>query len=79
MFDFEYKWEVYKPIEERKYGYYVLPVLYGDKIVARFEPIKHKKNAPFSVKKWWWEDNTSVTGTMKENIIKCLDQFAIFS
>lgn len=34
IFGFEYVWEVYKPISERRYGYYVLPVLYGDRFVA---------------------------------------------
>jgi len=38
IFEFEYRWEVYKPQAERQYGYYVLPVLYGDRFVARFEP-----------------------------------------
>jgi uncharacterized protein YcaQ len=30
LFGFSYKWEVYKPVEERRYGYYVLPIMYGD-------------------------------------------------
>ncbi len=37
LWDFEYVWEVYKPQKQRRWGYYVLPVLHGDKFVARFD------------------------------------------
>lgn len=37
IFDFDYKWEVYTPIKNRQYGYYVLPILYGIKFVGRIE------------------------------------------
>ncbi|MDP4181753.1 MAG: crosslink repair DNA glycosylase YcaQ family protein [Bacillota bacterium] len=76
LFDFEYRWEVYKPKTERKFGYYVLPIVYDDKIVARFEPEKHRKNLPFVVKNWWWESNIVVTNQMKNSIIECLTRFA---
>jgi len=37
LWDFDYVWEVYKPAEQRRYGYYVLPVLAGTRFVARFD------------------------------------------
>ncbi|WP_258959186.1 winged helix-turn-helix domain-containing protein [Paenibacillus tyrfis] len=78
LFDFEYRWEVYKPAAERKFGYYVLPVLYGDRIVARFEPQQHKNGAPLAIKNWWWEDPISVTTSMKESVLDCLERFAAY-
>jgi len=42
LFDFEYTWEVYTPASKRKFGYYVLPVLYKNQFVARFEPEPNK-------------------------------------
>ena len=43
LFGFSYRWEVYTPIAKRKHGYYVLPVLFGDKIVGRIEPRVDRK------------------------------------
>ncbi len=37
LWAFRYVWEVYKPKEKREYGYYVLPVLVGDRFVGRFD------------------------------------------
>lgn len=65
LFGFEYIWEVYKPVAERQYGYYVLPVLYGDRFVARFEPVQVKENGVLRIKQWWWEPGVEVTEAMR--------------
>lgn len=75
IFDFEYSWEVYVPVEKRKYGYYVLPVLYGNQIVARFEPEKQRGNSPLKIKNWWWEEGIVVSSEMEYAVQKALMNF----
>jgi uncharacterized protein YcaQ len=53
IFDFDYIWEVYKPAEQRKWGYYILPVFYGDRFVARVDSRLEKDN--WIISRWWWE------------------------
>jgi uncharacterized protein len=53
IFDFDYVWEVYKPAEQRKWGYYVLPVFYGDRFVARVDSRLDK--GIWTISRWWWE------------------------
>lgn len=78
IFDFEYSWEVYIPAQKRKYGYYVLPVLYGDRLVARFEPEAHRGNAVLKIKNWWWEDGVEVTEDVVDNVLDCFERFCRF-
>lgn len=75
IFNFDYTWEVYKPVDKRKYGYYVLPVLYGDKLVARFEPEIHRGKEPLIIKNWWWEENFKVSKDCIDSIKESLDKF----
>ncbi len=60
MFGFEYIWEVYKPVEKRRWGYYVLPILYGDDLVARLDPKLDRKTMTLEIKGFWLEDDTPV-------------------
>lgn len=78
LFGFKYRWEVYTPVEKRQYGYYVLPVLYGSRFVARFEPEPVAKAGQFRVKGWWWEDDARVSRAMLEAIEAAMARFARF-
>jgi uncharacterized protein YcaQ len=50
-------WEVYKPVAKRIFGYYVLPILYGDRFVARFDGRCNRKEKTLQVLAYYEEPN----------------------
>ena len=55
LFGFDYTWEVYTPAAKRRYGYYVLPVLFGDRIVGRIEPRLERRTGRLAILGVWFE------------------------
>ncbi len=78
LFDFSYMWEVYKPEKQREYGYYVLPVLFGDRFVGRFDPAYDKKSGLLTIKNWWWERGVKVDHEFASALKACLEEFLIY-
>ena len=56
LFGFDYVWEVYKPVEQRKFGYYTMPILWGDRLVGRFDPKLDRATGTLVVNGLWLED-----------------------
>jgi uncharacterized protein len=56
LFDFEFVWEGFFKPEKRRWGYYVLPILFGDRLVGRIEPRIDRERARVEVLGAWWED-----------------------
>ncbi|MGE5630536.1 MAG: winged helix-turn-helix domain-containing protein [Caulobacteraceae bacterium] len=79
IFNFDYKWEIYTPEAQRKYGYYVLPILSGERFAGRAEIINGKKTKQLLVKNVWLEDGVSMTKKLKANMDKCFERFAKFN
>jgi hypothetical protein len=42
MFNFDFRIEIYTPVAKRKYGYYVLPILHGDRLIGRVDPVMER-------------------------------------
>ena len=59
LFGFDYIWEVYVPAAKRKWGYYVLPLLYGDRLVGRIEPRLERATRTLRIAGIWFEDGFS--------------------
>lgn len=72
LYNFYYRWEVYKPESKREWGYYVLPVLYNNQFVARFDSRLIKdaktKTATWEIYAWYWETkpNEAMLSALKD-------------
>jgi uncharacterized protein len=56
LFDFDFVWEGFFPPAKRRWGYYVLPILFGDRLVGRIEPRIDGDGGRVDVLGLWWED-----------------------
>jgi len=78
LFGFKPKLEVFLPKAERVYGYYHLPVLYGDRFVARLEPKMDRAKGVMIVRGYWLEEDFKPTEDYEDKLHKNLENFAAF-
>jgi uncharacterized protein len=56
LFAYDYVWEGFFPPARRRWGYYVLPIVFGDRFAGRIEPRIDRDRARVEVLNVWWED-----------------------
>lgn len=78
LFNFNYQLECYVPEAKRKFGYYVLPILFGDEFVGRLDAKADRKTNIFTVKNLQFENQFKRTETFDELFAKSLNDFAQF-
>ena len=79
LFNFDYTWEVYTPAHKRRWGYYVLPILYGDALVARLEPKFDRRTMTLLVKGFWAEEDATLKDAgFTDALARGLVRFASF-
>ena len=79
LWDFRYSWEIYTPASKRRYGYYTLPIVYGDRFVGRIEVIPDRKAGILQVKGIWWEAGIRQTKALNSALNRALSRFAKFN
>ncbi|OLB61174.1 MAG: hypothetical protein AUH94_06545 [Ktedonobacter sp. 13_2_20CM_2_54_8] len=71
VFGFDYVWEVYKPEHQRRFGYYTLPMLWGDRLVARFDSKLDRTTNTFVILGLWLEDEALGTDEAFAEALAC--------
>ncbi len=78
LFDFTYSSEFYTPKHKRKYGYYVMPILYGDRLIGRLDPIMDRKHSTLTIQALHLEPSVIMTPEIEREINKAIEELAQF-
>lgn len=79
VWDYQYSWEIYTPREKRRYGYYVLPILYGEKLIGRIEAVAERKTGTLQVRNIWYEPGVRQTKKLQTALDAAIRRFAGFN
>lgn len=76
LFGFDYRIEVFVPAAQRRFGYYVLPILEGDRLIGRLDPKLHRERGVLEIKQLWWEDGVRPTRARQRDLTHALERTA---
>jgi len=77
LFDFDYIWEVYTPLAKRRWGYYVMPLLQGERLIGRVDPKIDRKTKTLHVNSLTFEEGVNATEVLPA-VTERLQDFATF-
>ncbi len=78
LFDFSYRSEIYVPKAKRQYGYYVMPILHGDRLVGRLDPKLDRKKKLLLINAVHWEPSTTMTAELINGLRSAVEGLAQF-
>lgn len=78
LFDFDYRIELYTPKAQRKYGYYVLPILHNGRFVGRLDPKADRKSKTLIIRAIYLEPGVTITDDLLTGIADALREFMAF-
>jgi len=79
LFGFKPVLEIYIKPQQRRFGYFNIPILYGDRLVSRFDPKLDRKERTLIVKGLWFEDGFKPDEEYEDKFERTLENFTRFS
>lgn len=78
LFAFDYRFEAFVPGPQRRHGYYVLPILEGERLIGRLDPKLHREKGLLEIKGLWWEPGVRDSKGRRAALEAALDRLARF-
>jgi uncharacterized protein YcaQ len=78
LFDFKFRIEIYVPKAKRQYGYYVLPILYGDRLIGRIDPKMDRKQGRLTINAVYAEPDAPQTQEVAQAIAGAIQELGRF-
>jgi uncharacterized protein len=78
LFDFSYQSEIYTPKDKRRFGYYVMPILHGDRLIGRIDPALNRVQRTLIINAIHIEPNVQITDEMGLEVINAIQELAHF-
>ncbi len=79
FFTFDYTIECYVPEAKRKFGYFCMPILHGDRFIGRIDAKASREDKTFIIKKIFWEDESALNNKIIKKLEKKLTDYALFT
>lgn len=78
LFGFKYKLEMYKPVSEREFGHFVLPIVHGGELVGRLDSERDRKKNELVVRKLHWEGAQPPVAPIRKAVDQAVDELKEF-
>jgi len=77
LFGFDYRFEAFTPVDKRVHGYYVMPILEGDRLIGRVDPRHDRDRRTLFFERVWWEPNMKPTRERRAALERAGEELAL--